>query len=450
MATTSVVRVRGASSAPFREFHLDIFRKILPRKVFRKVARRTLPKGRRNRTLVPEVVVWLMGIAALNVFSMNAALEQGRHLLRRRFPRSCASVTAQAWEKARRRLPLAYFRMLFEHLATRIFKTFDPVIRWKGFRVLAGDGSCLSLPESSGVRKAFGGPSNQRSGKGPIQARLTCLVSVFTGACLAFALGPYTTSEIHLLLQMISHLGLQDLVILDRGFFGCGLLWKIRQAGAHFLVRAQGTIRPRKIRRLGPNDWLCEFRVSWDARRKWPGVPRTLVFRMIRTQIRGHRPVVLLTSLTNPVLFQADELTDLYFRRWRIETVYRELKHAMNIQNLRSQSEEGVQKEVCVHLLFYNLVRWVMQEAAAKHLGKDIPATRLSFEKTHKIVKADAARLILATPAVQRRLYDLLLETIAAYTVLQRPGRSFPRSSKRVRYAARRRRKHHGSGRHAR
>ena len=66
------------------------------------------------------------------------------------------------------------------------------------------------------------------------------------------------------------------------------------------------------------------------------------------------------------------ELDDCYGLRWTIEVDWRTIKVTMAMDVLRCQSPEMVRKEISVHLLAYNLVRWAM--ATAAKLADVLPA----------------------------------------------------------------------------
>ncbi len=119
-----------------------------------------------------------------------------------------------------------------------------------------------------------------------------------------------------------------------------------------------------------------------------------------------------------------NELIELYHSRWRIETVYHEWKHVLNIQNLRSQTPLGIVKEVHAHLLLSNLIRWVMTEAT-----EHTPHTpvEVSFATSVSYVQSMVPAMFRLSPAAFRRAYDVLLKMIRAATIRQRPGRSYPR-----------------------
>jgi hypothetical protein len=179
----------------------------------------------------------------------------------------------------------------------------------------------------------------------------------------------------------------------------------------------------RRLETLGSDDWKVEFRPGPDTRKAHPELPAVLTCRLIYYQWPGYRSAWLLTSLLDAQTFPVPELVSLYHRRWCIETVYREWKHVLDIQNLRSQTPCAICKEMHAHLLLNNLVRWVMTDAA-QGTGK----TPLEFSFVSAVTAVRTALLVmLRLGAPLAALYRQLLDDIRQAEIRQRPGRSYPR-----------------------
>lgn len=159
-------------------------------------------------------------------------------------------------------------------------------------------------------------------------------------------------------------------------------------------------------------------------------MPDVLTVRLLRYQWPGFRPSWLVTSLLDPQAFAYTELVDLYHRRWQIETIYREWKHGLDIQNLRSHTPAGILKEVYAHLMFSNLVRWVMTDAT-KHT--DLNPVDLSFVTALSHVHNAILRILRTGVRRLDATYQNLLQDIRRARIRKRPGRAYPRKSDRPR-----------------
>src|SRR5262252_6905707 len=88
------------------------------------------------------------------------------------------------------------------------------------------------------------------------------------------------------------------------------------------------------------------------------------------------RRITLVTTLLDPQQYPAREILQAYLRRWRLEMCLDVLKTTLEMEMLRGQSPEMVQKEIYVRLIGHNLIRHTMAQAACEHSA---PLERISF-----------------------------------------------------------------------
>ncbi len=146
-------------------------------------------------------------------------------------------------------------------------------------------------------------------------------------------------------------------------------------------------------------------------------------------RVRGKfKSIWLVTSLLDAERYPAAEIGKVEAGRWRIETVFKELKVTSGADVLRSKKPDGVRNEIAARMIAMNLVRTMMIEAAAAH-GKE--PTRLSFTAALRLVISTSLRMSTAPLWKLGALYEIMLERIAAETVPERPGRNEPRMKRR-------------------
>ncbi|MCH8854094.1 MAG: transposase [Planctomycetes bacterium] len=180
----------------------------------------------------------------------------------------------------------------------------------------------------------------------------------------------------------------------------------------------------KRMQCIGTDDWLVQFQPSQAIYRKHPDLPKVLTARLLRYAFPGFRPSWLLTSLTDDQEFTHSELVNLYHRRWQIETLYREWKHTLDIQNLRSHTPPGLFKEIYAQLLLNNLIRWTMTEAAEP---TTLDAVDFSFVATVSHIKNALLQMLRASPGQIKLIYQILLMDVRSCRIRKRPGRSYPR-----------------------
>ena len=65
-------------------------------------------------------------------------------------------------------------------------------------------------------------------------------------------------------------------------------------------------------------------------------------------------------------LYPKEKVAELYGLRGSVETHFAELKTTLRMRRIKSQTPDGVRKELAVYCLVYNLVRAIMLQAAAR------------------------------------------------------------------------------------
>jgi hypothetical protein len=354
-------------------------------------------------------------------------------------------VTEEAFAKARQRMPLSFWLHLLGVLVERFEVEHAERLRFRGFRLLAMDGTRLTLPDEKALRNFYGTASNAK-GKHNAQARMVLLQSPLTRLPLAYELQPVKVGEVTMARQLTKGLRPEDLVLIDSGYKSYGLLWDVQRRGAFFCLRLQGSMNLRNLPRRGRGKH--ERWVRWtpkDSRGQWrrEGLPLSIDLRLVEYHVPGHRRIRLLTNVLDQARLSYDDfsrltttpgaaeklLPGLYHMRWQIETSFAEMKIVQQMEGgFRSRTAAGIAYEVAGHVVLYLLVRWLIVEAAEEH---DVDPLRISFSNALRELQQIWDSMVISSPEwVARVLMPRLLERIASHLVPFRPGRSYPRKKK--------------------
>lgn len=358
-----------------------------------------------------------------------------------------ATLTEEAFAKARRKMPEIWWRMLILVLVEIFEANHQTLVRWKGFRVLALDGTTLTLPQRKPRLIAHFGTSGNGKTR-TTQARMVMLQLPFVRLPWRYELCPITEGEPTIAARLLADLQAGDLVLMDRGFVSYGLFCQIQAAGAFFGVRKTASMKlGRAIKRLGPGDRLFRWNKPTGPRWRKQDVPDSLALRVIDYQIKGFRSSAVVTNVLDPEKLSREDWTrvvtdseagrpldrrfrmrqGLYHRRWEIETSFHELKVTQGMErSLRGKTPESIRYEIAGHVVLYLLTRWLMVEAAARSAPDGDPLG-LSFKHAHEGLTASWPVLIAAEPTRVPRIVDKLMAQIAAHQVPWRPGRHEPR-----------------------
>jgi hypothetical protein len=340
-------------------------------------------------------------------------------------------------------MPVSFWVQLIVLLGERFEAEHGERMRFRGFRLLAIDGTRLTLPDEQALRKHYG-TANNGKGRHNAQARMVLMQSPLTRMPVAYQLQPVKVGEVTMARNMAAGLRPDDLLLLDSGYMSYGLLWDIRHRGASFCIRLQRTMNLRTLRR---DKRTGERWVRWtpkDSRGNWrrEGLPGSIDLRLIEYQVPGYRRIQLATNVSSERLSYDDfcRLTTtegvpetlmpgLYHMRWQIETSFAEMKIDQQMEGgFRSRKPAGIAYEVAGHVLLYMLVRWLIVEAAVEH---DLDPLRISFCNALRELEEMWKTLVISSPQwVARVLLPRLLERIASHVVPLRAGRSYPRKKK--------------------
>jgi hypothetical protein len=123
----------------------------------------------------------------------------------------------------------------------------------------------------------------------------------------------------------------------------------------------------------GPNDQVVAWakpkkRPGWMTEEEFAEMPEEMMVREIRYKIITPgfrvREVTLATTLLDAEAYPAEDLAELYYKRWSVEVNFRHMKITMEMDVLKCKTVDGVQKEAAMYAIAYNLVRSVMIESA--------------------------------------------------------------------------------------
>jgi Transposase DDE domain len=395
----------------------------------------------RDRLFTPLVTFWAF---LSQVLSPQSACRdavrkaQAWWSLGRRRP---VSTSTSAYCQARRRLSEQTLLAIHRQTAQRLEFNVPTESLWLGRRVKVVDGTTCSMPDTAESQKAYPQPGSQKPGCGFPMLKLVGLFCLASGALLEVVRGTLRVHESQFFRHLWPHLHPSDVLLADRGFCSFFSLSSLQERGVDCLMRLhqRRSVDFRRGKRLGPEDIVLNWtkpaqRPETLSAQEFSALPDSLTVRQIRLHpnIKGFRvrTIVLVTTLLDPIAFPAQALGELYFQRWSVELHFREIKTLLRLDILRCLSPQMVHKELLLHMIAYNLLRCLMQQAAICH---HVDLSRISFKGTLDTLHhfADVIRAAAAKPRQRAKLYSQMLRLIALDQLPIRPLRSELRAKKR-------------------
>ena len=151
-------------------------------------------------------------------------------------------------------------------------------------------------------------------------------------------MGHFKDGELTLLRQQWGEFKPGDITMGDKGFCSYYDVWKFQELGVDTvmtLVRRTPVEAAGTVAVLGPDDLLMTWlKPVWNknlsySHEEWLTLPDPLNLRQIKVTITApgmrNQSIYLVTTLTDASRYAASEQADLYFQRWDIDRLWRNI-----------------------------------------------------------------------------------------------------------------------------
>ena len=306
--------------------------------------------------------------------------------LMKRFGCQADLVSASAFVQQRGKILPEAFETIF-----RLFtETFEAGPLYKGYRLLAVDGSDIQIPTNPQDPESYFPGAN---GQKPynllhLNAMYDLLQRTYVDAIVQKR---HVYDECRTLVDMVDRSSRKQpaIIIADRAYESYNVLAHIQEKGWYFLIRVKDVGRltgfaagldlpptdtfdypiQLSITRKQTNEikQLCKQRNNYRCIpanvifdylptkniRQQPALFYQLSFRMVRFQITENTYETVVTNLPTDT-FPSFELKKLYAMRWGIETSFRELKYTLGLLHFHAKKTEHILQEIFAKLTMYN------------------------------------------------------------------------------------------------
>lgn len=275
--------------------------------------------------------------------------------------------------KARKKVPWQVFQDIQSHaiqLAYDLWPKNDIKYLWHGMSVFAADGSKYNLPSTVELREKFDPESGlHNNGKGHYpQCLVSTLYDVFRRLPVSRTVVGIDGSERDEMKKLLPSVSPNSVWMFDRGYPAYETIHHLNaNYRGYYLFRCPASSTFPAVEsfiKTGEKQdiiWLMpsnkfKNKVSLSDRAKLKPVK----LRAIRLESPDGTLSVLLTNLFNKKKYPRDEIIDLYFRRWEVETYYRDEKVTMEIEKFHSKTENAILQELYAAMIMSVISRTLM------------------------------------------------------------------------------------------
>jgi IS4 transposase len=282
--------------------------------------------------------------------------------------------TASAYSQARQKLKPELFIELNESVRDDFYQLYEEdglVKRWRGHRLLACDGTYLTLPDNVDTRAEFSVQENQYEEGACVQALACVLYDLLNDVVIGAALGKRQGENKLLFAHLWQQSQVNDLMIFDRHYADYILFAKGYADQRHVLVRL-----PSNSFIAAQNFWHSDLpeqtvRLQCPARaRKFAqenNLPLEIDVRLIRVILDNGEIEVLATTLLDKEKYPVAEFKQLYGSRWGEETFFGRIKNIFEIERFSGTTPTAIKQDF-YGVLFLATLESVLAKSAEEQL----------------------------------------------------------------------------------
>jgi hypothetical protein len=290
----------------------------------------------------------------------------------------------------------------FEFLFRKFTDTIAQLQTYKGYRLLAADGSDLHTATNPNDQDSYF--QNKPDEKGYNLLHLNALYDLCNRLYMDAFVQPRRCSNEHKALSKMvdrSDIHSNVIIIADRGYESYNNFAHIERKGWNYLIRVKdlgsngilsGLNMPScsefdfRVKRVLTRKQTTEVKANPDIYRFLPANVNfdflglhtdalyPITFRIVRFQIADGRYETVITNLEETD-FPPSELKTLYAKRWGIETSFRELKYSVGLVNFHAKKQEHIAQEIFARLTMYNFA-----EMITSHVVIQYTDTKLAYQ----------------------------------------------------------------------
>ena len=361
---------------------------------------------------------------------------------------NCSENTpsASAFIQRRSKLLPEALEMLFRRFA----ESFGAEHTYKGYRLLAVDGSDVHIPTNPDDANSFFPSKNSSKAYNLLHLNVMydLLNCTYTDAVIE---GSQICDEQRSLTRMVDRSPIRIAILTaDRGFEGYNALAHVQEKGWKFLFRirdgaggivsgldlpdteefdvcfdmhltrkqsneSKALLKDRNRYKKLPPDCNFDF-LPVQSRYSIPMKPYALPFRIVRFRISDSARETVITNL-DPDGFPSSELKKLYAMRWGVETSFRSLKYTLGLLHFHAKKVEHILQEIFARLIMYNF-----SELITSHVVIQKGSNKYVYKANFSAAVHICRQIFLGNVSPPHA------ETLIAKAVSPiRPGRSSPR-----------------------
>lgn len=391
----------------------------------------------KDRKLPFERTVYLL----MNMLKKSLSIELNEFFETIEQPDKCCSKSA--FSQQRQKLDYQFFAWWNVILVNSFYHHYKSKIkRWKGYRLVAVDGSTQYLINQPEVLDYFGTQANQSVSV--VMGRIVSAYDVLNEITISSQLHPITYSEQQVAQSWIPYYESDMLFLYDRGYPGFATIYLHvhQEKEIKFVIRCKENFNKEvtafvksktssKIIAIKPT---CKA-VKELKKHGFIITPETVIkVRLVKVKLDNGTTEILMTNLYHEQRYPLAIFKELYFKRWAVETNYNIQKNILQLESFSGHKVNTILQDFYASIFIGNL-----QSIISKQCDKKITDNTSHRKYRYKINRNVAIGLMknrVVKLFIIKEIKELLLELeklFLRHLEPIRPNRKYQRVTKHKR-----------------
>jgi hypothetical protein len=312
------------------------------------------------------------------------------------------------------------------------------VKKWKGYRIVAADGSTLNLFDKQEVSQYFGGQNNQFGDQ--TMARTFFCYDVLNNLMLSARITPYKQAEIITAYEQVETYEPDMIVVYDRNFcnYKTVFLHYNQEREIKFVIRVKEYMQVAKellqsnkksiVTHLYPSvGTVSNLKTGGYIISSRHGLP----VRLVKVILENGTIEILMTNLFDQTEFPDKVFKQLYFYRWGVETHIGMQKNVLQMEMFSGHSLQSILQDFYASIFMINLHSIIIKAAEDKPIQSCHCKHRYQLNKsvTFSLVKDSVLDLFMKSKS--NEIIEELLTKLHRFKLPIRKGRTYLRTGRR-------------------